>query len=84
MEIVNQLIWRVRDNLTISADDLGAGLNFLSESYSFSKLPIGLSIKLICPDEDAATLFSSLQKNKVGWYPFVLMNFDNVSNLKIG
>ena len=55
----------------------------LSEWDSFPKLPVCLTIKLVCLDENVAGRFRGLEQDKVGWDALTLTDFQDLSNLDV-
>lgn len=82
-KLVNLIIWRVCEDIV--AIVVVQVLIFLSLSLrdGLAKLPIGLTVKLICLDENGATRLSCLEQNQVCRYALALSDFDDLSNLDV-
>ena len=55
----------------------------LSEWDGFSQLPVCLTIKLVCLDENIAGCFCGLEQNEVRWDALTLTDFQDLSNLDV-
>lgn len=80
-EVINQIIGRIRDNLSFALDQFGRWAHILGDLHGFSELPVRLAVQLISPDKDGSRLLSGLKEHQVSGHPIILINLDNIANL---
>ena len=83
LKIVNQITWRVSQNVSIYLAHSFRVMCSLCVRDSFTKFPICLSIKLVSSDEYRTAFLSCVEQNKISWYPFIMMYFDYLTDFHV-
>ena len=87
LEVVDLVIRRIGNKIPVGLLSEHSGFilstALLSVSDSFAQFPVCFTVELICSDEDGTVFLGCVEKDAVGGESFILINFDDVANLKI-
>ena len=83
IEFIDLICWRLSFNLSSDRRNILRIIFLLNVSYSFSKFPVCLPIKLISSNKHRSCFFSGIQQNKVSRYSFIMMNFYQRANSQV-